>query len=202
MSDTSPTFENDEHRANVLEFEEFADGTIETRKLMDRCRDYYDNKQITAAEEAALKKRKQPVIIDNKIKDKIDTMLGIEKQQRTDPKAYPRTPQDESASEVATDTLRYIADCSQYQQSVRKPAAETLFIEGVCAGQVIVEKRKRSYPKICMEDIRRDRLFYDVRSLKPDFTDANYKGYFTWMDYDVALGMWPKKKDALDTCFA
>jgi hypothetical protein len=66
---------------------------------------------------------------------------------------------------------------------------------------VVVEKRKGTYAKICMEDIRRDRLFYDLRSLKPDFSDCNYKGYFTWMDYEDALDMWPDKKEALDQSF-
>ena len=202
MSDQSPTFENDEHRARVLEFEEFADGTIACRTLMDKCRDYFDGNQLTETELNALKKRNQPTIIDNKVRDKVETLLGIEKQQRTDPKAFPRTPQDESASEVATDTLRYVADQNLYHERVRKPAANNLIIEGICAGQVVIEKRKGTYARISMEDIRRDRVFWDIRSLKDDFSDSNYKGYFTWMDYDVAADMWSGKKEALDACFA
>lgn len=202
MSDASPTFENDEHRAYVLEFEEFADGTITGRANMDTWRDYFDGKQLTEKELKALKRRGQPPIVDNKIRDKVETMLGIEKQQRTDPKAYPRTPQDESAAEVATDTLRYIADSCHYQQKVRRPAAQNLIVEGICAGQVIIEKRKGREPQISMENIRRDRVFYDIKSLIDDFSDANYKGYFTWMDYDDAVDMWPAKKESLEQCFS
>jgi hypothetical protein len=173
-----------------LQFEEYADGSKDARELAEKCRDYFDGNQLTEAERQTLKKRGQPAIVDNKIRDKVETLLGIEKQQRTDPKAFPRTPQDESASEVATDTLRYIADASQYHESTRKPAANNLIIEGLCAGQVIVERRKGAPPKICMEHIRWDRVFYDIRSLKDDFSDKNYCGYFTWMDADDVLDMW------------
>lgn len=172
------------------QFEEYVDGSKVARELAEKCRNYFDGNQLTAAELATLKKRKQPVHVDNKIRDKVETLLGIEKQQRTDPKAYPRTRQDESASEVATDTLRYIADCSQYQMAARKPAANNLIIEGICAGQVIVEKRRGGPPKICMEHIRWDRLFYDIRSLNEDFSDKTYCGYFTWMDSEDILETW------------
>lgn len=181
-----------------LQFEEYVDGSVPARALAEKCRDYFDGKQLTDDELKALKKRKQPAIVDNKIRDKCETLLGIEKQQRTDPKAYPRTPQDDSASEVATDTLRYIADCSHYHETTRKPAANNLIIEGVCGGQIIIEKRRGGPPKICMEHIRWDRLFYDIRSLRDDFEDKNYCGYFTWMDSEDILTMWEGAQDVLD----
>ncbi len=194
---TEPQAEPDDLRMLRQQFEEYVEGSKDARALAEKCRDYFDGNQISATELKALKKRKQPPIVDNKIRDKCETLLGIEKQQRTDPKAYPRTPQDESASEVATDALRYIADCSQYHETARKPAAQNLIIEGVCAGQVIVEKRRSGYPKICMEHIRWDRLFYDIRSLKDDFSDKNYAGYFTWMDSEDILDTWPEAADII-----
>lgn len=184
-----------------LQFEEYAEATISTRRDMEKCRDYYDGKQLTDAERKTLKKRKQPAIVDNKIKDKVDTLLGIEKQQRTDPKAFPRNQQDDSSAEVATDTLRYIADASLYKLTCRQPASNNLIIEGLCAGQVVVEKQKGRPPKVCMEHIREDRVFYDIRSLKPDFEDKSYCGYFTWMDVDAALELFPNGKEALDQAF-
>lgn len=184
-----------------LQFEEYAETTLTTRRAAEKCRDYYDGKQLTDAERKALKKRKQPEIVDNKIKDKVDTLLGIEKQQRTDPKAFPRTEQSEDSAEAATDALRYIADASLYKLTTRLPAANNLIIEGICLGQVVVEKRKGQHPKICMEHIREDRGFYDIRSLKPDFDDKTYCGYFTWMDVEAALELFPEGKDSLDQAF-
>lgn len=180
-----------------LQFEEYADGTVSCRKLAEKCRDYFDGNQLTEEETKVLKKRKQPPYIDNKIQDKCNTLKGIEKQMRTDPKAFPRNPQDESASEVATDTLRYVADVNQYNRTARREAMDNLMVEGLCAGQVVIEKYKKGKSKICMEHIRWDRVFYDLHSLKDDFSDKTYCGYFTWMDYEEALEMWPTAADTL-----
>lgn len=184
------------------QFEEYADGTIEARAKAEKCRAYKDGNQYTDEERATYKKRKQPCITDNKIQDKCDTLFGIEKQQRTDPKAFPRNPSDEKSAEAATDSLRFVADQSTYKQTCRKPAVDNLMVEGLCAGQVIVEKRKGQYAKICIEHIRWDRLYYDMHSLKEDFTDKTYCGYFTWMDFEQAKEEWPGKADALDASFS
>ncbi len=195
-----PTFQDDAHQIVVSQFEEFADGTVNIRKLAEKCRDYKDGNHWTDDERKTLARRKQPCITDNKIQDKCDTLAGIEKKQRTDPKAFPRnpSPQDEGSAEAATDALRYVADKNNYKTSVRAEAVDNLIVEGLCAGQVIVEKRKGNDPDVCMEHIRQDRVYYDIHSLKKDFSDARYKGYFTWMDYEEAAenGKW--NKEALD----
>lgn len=196
----SPMFADDEHRLVVEQFEEFADGTITSRRQQDKCRQYRDGDQYTEDERKILAKRGQPCITDNKIEDKCDTLLGIEKNQRTDPKCYPRNPseEDEQGAEAATDGLRFVADQCTYKTSVRKPAADNLIVEGICAGQVIVEKKRGQAPKVLMEHIRRDRAYYDIHSLKDDFTDKTYCGYFTWMDSKVAEEDWPEKVDVLE----
>lgn len=191
-------FEDDDHQKVVGQFEEYADGTISVRELAQKCRDYRDGNQYTDDERKVLKRRKQPCITDNKIQDKCDTLLGIEKQMRTDPKAFPRNPNDEGAAEAATDALRYVADDNQYHVTVRKEASDNLMVEGLCAGQVIVEKRKGRAPKILMEHIRWDRVYYDIHSLKKDFSDKTYCGYFTWTDYDIALEDFPDGEAALE----
>lgn len=196
-----PKLTDTTHQMLVEQFQEYADGTYQARQLAEKCRDYRDGNQWTAEEREILKKRKQPCITDNKIQDKCDTLLGIEKQMRTDPKAFPRNPQDEGSAEAATDALRYVADQNLYHQTTRKPAADNLMVEGLCGGQVVVEKRKGAQTKICMEHIRWDRLYYDLRSLRDDFEDSSYKGYFTWMDYEVAIDKWEDAKDVLDASF-
>lgn len=206
------------------QFEEYSDATIACRELAEKCRDYRDGNQWTDTERDTLKKRKQPCITDNKIQDKCDTLLGLEKQMRTDPKAYPRTPKEEQSAEAATDSLRYVADSSDYQRTVRKPAADNLMVEGLCFGQVIVEAKraagggysssggyghgkggsggKSKHPRVCLEHIRWDRGYYDIHSLRDDFADKTYCGYFTWLDYDVAKSMFKAGKhvheDALE----
>jgi hypothetical protein len=186
-----------------LQFEEFADATVSTRKAGEKARDYRDGNQWTDDEREVLRKRKQPCITDNKIQDKCDALLGMEKQLRTDPKAYPRTPAHTEAAEVATDALRYVADDSQFSET-SAAAADNLMVEGLCAGEVIVEPKKGSYARVRMNHIRWDRVFYDPRSLRLDYQDSEYKGFFTWMDVDKAKSMpqWKGKEDVLEQSFA
>jgi hypothetical protein len=169
------------------------------RQLARKCRDYKDGNQYTAAEREVLTKRKQPIITDNKVQDKVDTLMGLEKQHRTDPKAFPRTPKHEQAAEAATDALRYVADNCDYQRSARKPATENLIVEGWCYGEVYYDKQTKD---ICMEHIRVDRGYHDIRSLRPDFEDKEYCGYFTWMDEAVAARKWSSKKEIIAQSFS
>lgn len=196
---TDPEVNDDEDLTTARQqFEEYADATVNCRALAEKCRDYRDGEQWTAAEREVLKKRKQPCITDNKIGDKCDTLLGIERQMRTDPKAFPRNPNDEGSAEAATDALRYIADQSNFNRTVRKPASDNLAVEGICAGHVIVERRKGKYPKVSMEHIRWDRLYYDIHSLREDYEDKTYCGYFRWMDFDSAKREFKGREDVLE----
>lgn len=184
------------------QFEEYASATVTYRANAERWRDYKDGNQLTAEELKTLKKRKQPPVIDNKIEDKVNALLGLEKQSRTDPKAFPRNPNEDDSAEAATDALRYVADSNSFGLNIKPKIAENLIIEGLCFGQVIIEKKKgKAAPKISIEEIRWDRGYYDIHSLKTDFTDKEHCGFFTWMDTDVAVTMWPDKKDVIDQSF-
>src|ERR1700744_2692412 len=57
--------------------------------------DYYDGKQWSGAELQALAKRNQPAIVINRIKPAINGILGVMERGKSDPRAWPRTPQDE-----------------------------------------------------------------------------------------------------------
>ena len=180
-------------------FEESEDSSYESRKLSERDRDYVDNKQLTAEEESTLKKRGQPPVIDNRIKTKIDYLVGLEKQQRIDPKALPRTPKHEGDADGATEALRYVAEEQDYDAK-RSGVWRNMLVEGYGGigvsvaeamdynGQPGIEVRIRRYSW--------DRLFFDPHSSETDFSDAGYLGAVLWMDYDDALAMYKDNPDA------
>ena len=197
---TEPTADESALALVTGQFEDFCAATISMRALAKKCRDYKDGNQWTAEERKTLEKRKQPCITDNKIQDKVDTLMGLEKQQRTDPKAYPRNPGDEGAAEAATDALRYVADACDYQKTARKPMVENLIVEGWCYAEIYVDKNSRDRD-ICAEHIRVDRGYHDVRSLRHDFADKEYAGYFTWMDADVVKRKWKDAATVVDGSF-
>lgn len=185
----------------ITEFRDFATSTQHARALAEKCRDYKNGDQLSEEERKALKRRRQPPVIDNKIQDKCDTLIGIEQQTRTDPKAYPRTPEHESAADAATDALRFVKDDNSFTE-VTTAAYDNLIVEGLCAGEVIIEKRKGKYPKIKMNRIRWDRVYYDPHSLELDYSDSKHKGFFTWMDLSEAEVDWPDKREILAQCFS
>lgn len=182
-------------------FEESEDATYSARIESERDRDYVDNKQLTAAEKAELEKRGQPPVIDNRIKTKIDYLVGLEKQQRVKPKAFPRTPKHEADADGATEALRYVSEEQDYEAK-RSGVWRNILVEGAGGIGVSVEQAidygGRPGIEIKLRRAPWDRMFWDPHSSEPDFSDAGYLGIVTWMDYDDALAMYPDKKDALD----
>lgn len=184
----------------VSQFEAAEEMTLDARKLAERDRDYFDEKQLTAAEEAELKKRGQPVIVKNRIKRKVNAMLGLEKQTRKDPKAFPRNPDDEEAARAATDALRFVCDAARWDD-LRSQCAKELAIEGTCAVKIGVKQTKDGIDP----DIKRvpwDRFYYDPHAVSFDFSDCAYKGEVVWMDLDAAIAKFPEAKDVLEATVA
>lgn len=181
----------------VRMFEESEDGTREARQRAERDRDYFDLKQWTSAETAALEARKQPVITFDRTKRKVLATLGLEKQSRKDPKAFPRNPDDEDAAQAATDSIRYVCDASRWDDK-RSLAAENLIVEGTGAIKVGVKQTRSGIdPEITR--VAWDRFFYDPHSSEFDFADANYMGEVIWMDVADAKVKFPGRDDVLDT---
>lgn len=174
-------------------YDDAVDATITARANAERDRDYYDNKQLTSAEIATLKERGQPPIVINRIKAKIDTMLGLENQTRTDPKAYPRTPQDESGAHAATDAIRFVCDRERFPAK-RSEIFKDIIVEGTGGAIVEVKGEKR---EISIRRIPWDRLIYDAHSVERNFSDAKFLGIVAWADVDDAVPLYGKKVQEL-----
>jgi hypothetical protein len=180
----------------VRMFEDSEEATLAARQNSERDRDYYDNIQLTAKELETLKKRGQPPVIDNRIKTKIDYLIGLEKQQRIDPRALPRTPMHEEDAEAASQALKYVADDQDYDAK-RSAIWKNLLIEGSGGISVAVEKANDGW-QIVLRRWAWDRMFADPHSSEPDYSDAGYLGGVIWMDYEEALAQYPDRKDILD----
>ncbi len=182
-------------------FEESEDSSYEARKLSERDRDYVDSKQLTDDELKVYKKRGQPPVIDNRIKTKVDYLVGLEKQQRIDPKALPRTPKHETDADGATEGLRYVAEEQDYD-SKRSGVWRNMLVEGTGGiGVSVIESidyQGQPGVEIKIQRYAWDRLFFDPHSSETDFSDAGYLGAVVWMDYDDALAMYQDNAEAVD----
>lgn len=173
------------------------DGTVDSRDNAEKCRNYYDSRQISESEARALKKRKQAPVVINRIKPKIDGLAGMERQNRTTARAYPRTPVHDKDATAATEAIRFVLQDNFYSQ-LRSAAWDNLCVEGTGGLEVVVKPYGKEF-KICIHHIMWDRIIYDPHSRRKDFSDARYLGQVVWMDYDQALDMYPDGEDVLET---
>lgn len=174
-------------------FDESRDITDPAREEQQKDEDYYDGpEQLSQAVRAVLNTRRQPHTIDNRIAPAIDGILGVMEGAKTDPRAFPRNPNGQKAADVATKTLRYVAEKADYQVK-KMDCAEDYLKKGLCAA--IVEWGGK-HP--IMEQVRWETFFYDPRSRKADFSDAKYKGIAKWMYADEVKMAYPRASEIGD----
>lgn len=190
---------NDELLTTILrQFEDSFDNTLDERARAEQCRDYYDGFQWTADEIETLRKRKQPIVTANRIAPKINSLIGFEKRQRTDPKAYPRTPKHQEDAEAATDALRFVCDKNNFQEK-RSNVAENVFIEGIGAICVGISKPKKDgQMDVTFGPVPWDRFYRDPHSRERDFSDAMFMGEVLWMDDAKAKAEFKGKATEVD----
>jgi len=122
-----------------------------------------------------LRKRKQPEMIDNRVRGAVNGILGITVQGKSEPRAWPRTPKDEDSADVATDVLRWAADENNFN-ALKIQCFKDMLVPGTMA--VIVEVDEDLKP--VTTQIRWEEFFYDPRARRNDFEDARYKGIAKW----------------------
>ena len=187
----------------VHKFEEAEQVTYNARQEAERARDYVDGKQLTEQEIAELKRRGQPPIIINRTRRKVQWLKGLEVKQRTDPKAFPRTPGDEQSAESATDALRFVADNTVFDRK-KSQVWENMLVEGFGGLEIIHKAKKQTDPTqppevdIVVNCYPWDRLFYDPYSRRHDFSDARYLGSVVWQDEAELLEEYPGKKAMIE----
>lgn len=185
------------HTSLVHKFEAAVEASQAARNEAEKARDYYDGRQLTSEQIAALKKRKQPIVIENLIRPKVDYLCGLERQSRTDPKAYPRTAQHSQDAEAVTDALRYVSDDQDFPIK-RSNVFQHMLVEGFGGVEVFAEKGKSGIDP-AVKQIDWDRLFVDPHSSRHDYSDATYLGYVTWMDIEEAKRRWTDREAVLDS---
>jgi hypothetical protein len=171
-------------------------------------RHYYHADQLTAAELAELRKRKQPPVIANRIQRKIDGIVGFIERLKQDPKAYPRRPppqaqqgqqaEDRNGQEadLSTATVRYALDVCDWNDN-RPQAARNGAIGGIGGVELTLTEGDHGDADVDMGLVDPETFFYDQRSTRIDFSDARFMGVAKWVDLDVAIEMFPDSEDEL-----
>lgn len=166
-----------------------------------RARDYKDGNQLTSEEKQTLKQRGQPPVVMNRVRRKIDWLQGLEIKQRTDPKAFPRTPQHEQDAEAVTDAIRFVCDSTDWD-TVRTSVYENMLVEGYGGCEVVHETDRKGRAQIKINHYPWDRLWYDPHSRADDFSDARHLGAVIWMDEAEFKRQFPKADVTVENMFA
>lgn len=185
----------------VSMFEASEDASYDARLESQRDRDYVDNIQLTAEEIAAYKKRRQPPIVVNRIKRKVDFLKGYEQAQRVQPRVLPRTPAHEQDAEGCEQALRYVSDNQRFDHK-RSRVWDNLLVEGMAGYRVAIKQNRKGEVDVVLDVVPWDRMFFDPHSSAPDFSDAGYLGVVKWMDYDEAVAQYPDGVEALESTLA
>ena len=161
-------------------------------KVGERCRDYYMHQQYTTEEISERETDGKALVKINKVRPKINRLVGEVISQKTDPRAFPRTPKHEKHADVATDGLKYACDKSEFD-SISTEEAEKMFVEGIFG--VIVEVDPKTFD-IKLTNVPYDRYFYDPHSRRKDFSDAQYNGIVRWQEIEDAKLEYPGKEES------
>lgn len=160
--------------------------------------DYYDGNQLSVDERRELEKRGQPEVINNRIRVGINGILGVIEKTRADPRAWPKTPQQEGTSDVATDTLRYIATSNRL-----KAAKMSMFwdmaVPGTAACLTGVDAKTK---RVIFEQIRWEEFFLDPRSRRWDGKDGRYMGIAKWMYAEDVAAMYKDQAENIQNTLA
>lgn len=180
-----------DHARRVEEFEAAEAASHSNREKAARDIDYYDGRQWTEEELRQLRRRGQPAITFPLIKQKIDFLQGLERAQRTRPRALPRTPAHEEEAAAASDALAFVAEDNRYDQ-IRSRVWKDILTAGWGGVEAIAEDCGATHPGAPRMRIRLarcpwDRMFWDPHSSEEDFSDAAYLGLVIWMDREEAI---------------
>jgi hypothetical protein len=192
----------DQHAEALHRFKEFWDATPTQRKNARKRRNMYDGRHWTAEEARKVEARGQAPVVFNYFGKKIDHLDGIEIETRTDPKPRPRTPMHQDDVQAAEDAIRFACDAAKVDKVFSKGWDEKL-VEGVCGAiiehEVVGQGDSRDI-KLPVRYVHWDRCYYDPHSRETDFSDAKYKGCFTWMDVEDAKAFYKARTDKAANC--
>ena len=178
----------------------FLTDTQDARVLSEKCRDYYDGKQWTETEAQKLKSKGQNPIVVNKVKPKVEGLVGLYDIRKNDPKVFPRTQKHGDAGELVTDALRFVTENNDFD-TIRGDVAEDFFIEGYGGAMVDSKKDKKGEKWVKINQIPWDRIYFDPHTRQKDHSDGRWRGIILWKYREEAIEMYPNKAKAIQDQF-
>ena len=156
--------------------------------------DYYDGIQLSTEDINILNKRNQPPLVFNVIANTVNWILGTERRARIDSRVLPRKQDGAESAKAKTKLMKYTQDASkgEYERSFA-------FADCVKAGLGWLETGIRTDGEepvfIAREDWRN--MWYDHLGKSWDSSDWRFQIREKWIDFDVAVSLFPEREAAL-----
>lgn len=170
------------------------------RARMAKCENAYDNEQWTREDAAEVEARGQNPVVYNEIKPAIDWMIGTERRSRVD--FYVVAEEDGQAAEDdatnKTKLLKYLDDTNRAGFE-RSYAAEDMFKAGVGWLEVGLRGDRTGVPIFVGAESWRN-ILWDSNDRRRDLSNARYLFRIKIVDFDVALAIFPEKREELERC--
>ena len=179
------------------QFEDFLNYTTEARALSERDQNYDDHHQWSDEDREKLEARGQAPVVINRVKTKVNLLTGIQRMRRTMPRALPRTPKHEEASDAATEALRFVIQNSNFEMKSSAVFRDKM-VPGY-GGVIIETEQKGGETWVAINKIPWDRYYYDPHCRELDFSDKKFDGIVIWLDREDAVDMFPDKEDDIDS---
>jgi len=169
------------------------DRQFENRMDQAQDADFYDGLQWRPEDAKVLQDRGQVPLVYNVISASIDWVTGTEKRSRTDFKILPRRKEDGTPAERKTQLLKYLSDVNR-SDFHRSRAFEDAVKVGIGWLEDGVEADSEEEPIYSRYESWRNML-WDSAATEPDLKDARYIFRTKWVDLDVAMAMFPTRRD-------
>lgn len=157
--------------------------------------DFYDNMQWDPEDAAIVKSRGQMPLVFNEVAAMVDWLIGTERRTRVDWRILPRAEDDVKMAGVKTDVLKFASDINRVPFNRSRA-----FADAAKVGVGWVDDGARDDPT---QDILYDRyedwrnVLWDSSSYELDLSDARYIFRWRWVDEDIALLMFPDRRNQI-----
>ncbi len=170
------------------------------RARMAKCEAAYDSEQWSREDADDVKARGQNPVVYNEIKPAIDWMIGTERRSRVDfyVVAEDDGPEAEDDATNKTKLLKYLDEVNRAAFE-RSYAAEDMFKAGVGWLEVGLRGDRTGVPIFVGAESWRN-ILWDSNDRRRDLSNARYLFRIKIVDLDVALAIFPDKRDELERC--
>ncbi len=156
---------------------------------------FYDGEQWRDEDAREIMARGQHPLVYNKTSQHINWLLGTERRTKIDFKVLPRGSEDTETALTKQQLLKYVSDVNKAQFSRSRA-----FADSVKAGVGWLESGVRSDPTeepIFSRYEHWRNIWWDHLAKESDLSDARYLFRSKWTDEDIAMSMFPTRKNAI-----